>query len=223
MTFLFRDRIDAGRKLAAALDDMKDEDVVVYALPRGGVPVAAEVARARGWPLDLLLVRKIGAPGHAELALAAVVDGEQPDIAVNGDVAALYGLGDNDVKDMARPHLAEIERRRALYLGDRPPVRAAGRTALVVDDGIATGASVMAALKALARRHPARIVLAVPVAPPDTLARLRPLADGIVCLESPDRFYAVGAHYQSFAQVSDDEVVAIMQALASEPENGGTP
>lgn len=214
MTFLFQDRAEAGRKLAAALKTLEGQDVVVYALPRGGVPVAAEIARAHGWPLDLLLVRKIGAPGHDELALAAVVDGEAPDIAVNEDVAAMYGLEDADVREMARPHLAEIERRRTLYLEGRPPLAAAGRTALVVDDGIATGASVMAALKALARRGPARIVLAVPVAPADTLERLRPLADKIVCLEIPERFYAVGAHYHSFAQVDDAEVVDLMRSLA---------
>ncbi|MFP1631908.1 phosphoribosyltransferase [Zhengella sp. ZM62] len=221
MTFLFQDRAEAGGKLAAALKPLEGQDVVVYALPRGGVPVAAEIARAHGWPLDLLLVRKIGAPGHDELALAAVVDGEAPDIAINEDVAAMYGLGDADVRAMARPHLAEIERRRSLYLDGRPPLAAAGRTAIVVDDGIATGASIMAALKALARRKPARIILAVPVAPADTLERLRPLADEIVCLEVPERFYAVGAHYQSFAQVGDAEVVDLMRNLASDEGEAG--
>ncbi|MCB1424587.1 MAG: phosphoribosyltransferase [Brucellaceae bacterium] len=213
MAFVFEDRAEAGRKLVAALDGRDWGGAVVYALPRGGVPVAAEIARAFGLPLDLLLVRKIGAPGHPELALGAVVDGAAPDIAINEDVAASYGFDEADVREMAKAHLAEIERRHRLYLEGRPPIPATGRTAIVVDDGIATGASLMAALHALARRQPARIVLAIPVAPPETLARLRPLADEVVCLEAPAHFYAVGAHYRSFAQVDDDEVVSLLRAL----------
>ncbi|PHP66973.1 phosphoribosyltransferase [Zhengella mangrovi] len=217
MMAMFSDRIDAGRRLAAALGPREPAGTVIFALPRGGVPVAAEIASATGAPMDLLFVRKIGAPGHEELALGAVVDGEAPDIAINEDVARYYGLGRAEVEAMAKPHLAEIERRRHLYLGGRAPLSARGRTAVVVDDGIATGASMLAALRALKHRHPAAVVLAVPVAPPDTLEQLRPLADEVVCLEVPANFLAVGAHYEAFPQVGDDEVVEIMRRVAERP------
>jgi len=186
---------------------------VILALPRGGVPVAVEIARRSGVPLDLLLVRKIGAPGHEELAVGAVVDGAQPEVVVNQEIASHLGLTEADVRRMSAAGLAEIERRRAVYLGGRAPLAVAGKTAIVVDDGIATGASMRVALKALRRRIPARVVLAVPVAPADVIAALGDDADEIICLEIPPLFNAVGAHYRDFRQVDDAAVVAALQEL----------
>jgi len=168
----FANRADAGRALAARLGKLDPSQTVVLALPRGGVPVAAEIAHSAGVPLDLLLVRKIGAPGNEEFAIGAVVDGNNPEIVVNKDAAAHFGLTEADVREMGASGLREIERRRQLYLKGRSPLEVKGKTAIVVDDGIATGASIKAALRALARRDPARIILAVPVAPGDVLVEL---------------------------------------------------
>lgn len=200
----FTDRQDAARRLLAALPEL-GPDVVVEALPRGGVPLAAVVARALSAPLDLVLVRKIGVPGHEELAVAAVTDGAAP--VINRDVARQARLTEEDIDRLARPQQEEIVRRRALYLGGRAAVPVAGRTVLVVDDGIATGATMRAALKLLRAKGAARIVVAVPVAPREALAELRREADEVVCLTAPEPFYAVGQVYDDFAQVSDREVV----------------
>jgi putative phosphoribosyl transferase len=209
----FADRAEAGRSLAAALLALRlSPPVVVLALPRGGVPVAAPVARALHAPLDLLLVRKIGAPWQRELAVAAVVDGEPPDIVVDEQTLGYAGVDQRYVEAEAASALQEIRRRRGLYLGGRPAVAVEGATVVVVDDGIATGTSVRAALKALRRRRPARLVLAVPVAPRDTLAALRAEVDELVCLATPEPFHAVGAHYVDFHQVNDDEVLAALHA-----------
>ena len=162
---LFADRGSAGRQLAKRLRGLNLADPVVYALPRGGVPVAVEIAKALGAPLDLILVRKIGAPGQPELALGAVVDGEDAQTVVNEAVARMTGADAAYLDKVRDQELAEIERRRSLYLGDRAPVSAAGRTAIVVDDGLATGATAKAALRALKRRGAAMTVLAVPVGP----------------------------------------------------------
>jgi putative phosphoribosyl transferase len=164
----------------------------VLALVRGGLPVAFEVAKALAAPLDVVLVRKIGAPSQPELAVGAVVDGAQPEIVSNPEIMAMLGLSQGYVEAEAKRQLAEIERRRAAYLRGRPPVEVRGRTAIVVDDGIATGATTRAALHAVRRRQPSRLVLAVPVAPPDTLERLAADADEIVCLDRPEPFGAVG-------------------------------
>jgi putative phosphoribosyl transferase len=209
----FRDRSDAGRRLAAAVMGYKDQQPVVLALPRGGVPVAAEVAAALNAPLDLILVRKIGVPFQPELAMGAVVDGGAPLVVRNEDVISLAGIEDVDFNAVRDRELAEIERRRERYLGGRERVEVAGGTAIVVDDGIATGTTVRAALKALRRRHPARLVLAVPVAPSDTLAELRSEVDDVVCLAEPYPFHAIGLHYVDFHQVSDDEVLAALDAV----------
>jgi predicted phosphoribosyltransferase len=209
---MFRDRAQAGEALADALEDMDLADPVVLALPRGGLPVALPVAKRLGAPLDLLLVRKIGAPGHEELAVGAVVDGPMPETVFNADVLSMLGLGEADFAPTIAGKLAEIEARRALYLGDAPPVPVEGRTVIVVDDGIATGATVRAALRGLARRAPRTVVLAVPVAPADSLAALAPLVTRTVCLEQPEPFVAVGAHYMHFPQVEDGEVVAMLAA-----------
>ncbi len=209
---MFRDRIDAGRQLARALLAKTLPDPVVLALPRGGVPVAAEVARALKAPLDLLLVRKIGAPHQPELALAAVAEGGA--LAINEDVLEAVGASPAYVEQQARAQAQEIARRRSLYVGGRVPVPVAGRSAIVVDDGIATGATMRAALRLLRERAPARIVLAVPVAPPDTIESMRPLVDDLVCLDTPAYFHAVGAHYVDFDQVDDATVTRLLGATS---------
>lgn len=211
MSRVFRDRTEAGLALAAALVPRRFEKPVVLALPRGGVPVALEVARALAAPLDLILVRKIGHPEQPELALGAVVDGVHPELVLNPDVAARTA-GLEDYLSRARPAaLAEIERRRKAYLGQRAAVDVGGAVAIVVDDGIATGATVRVALKALRQRRPARIVLAVPLAPRETLEALRCEVDEIVCLDTPEPFFAVGQAYLDFRAVDDAEVVRLLR------------
>jgi predicted phosphoribosyltransferase len=209
---MFRDRTEAGEKLADALAEFSLADPVVLALPRGGVPVAVPVARRLNAPLDLLLVRKIGAPGHEELAVGAVVDGPVHEAVFNKPVLKMLGMTEADFASAIDHKLAEIEIRRAAYLGGAAPVPVEGRTAIVVDDGIATGATMKAALLGLRRRNPASVVLAVPVAPADTLAELEQLVDRVVCLDIPPDFYAVGAHYRDFPQVGDAEVIALLAA-----------
>ena len=211
----FDDRAAAGRALAARFAATRwPAPPLVLALPRGGVPVAAEVALALKAPLDLLLVRKIGAPLQPELAVAAVVDGASPEIVVDEETAALAGADRAYIEREAALELREIERRRRVYLGDRPPPVLTGRTVIVVDDGVATGTTVRAALKALRRQHPARIVLAFAVGPADTVAALRSEADEVICLMEPAEFHAVGLHYRDFHQVGDDEVLAALRAAA---------
>ena len=210
----FHDRRDAGQRLAAALAGYAGQNPIVLALPRGGVPVAAEIARSLGAPLDLVLVRKIGVPYQPELAMGAVVDGRRPLVVRNEDVIHAAGVTEASFAAVRDKELAEIQRRRQRYIGNRPHPDLAGRIAIIVDDGIATGATTRAALQAVRSQRPARIVLAVPVAPASTLADLRGEADEIVCLEKYEPFYAIGAYYTDFGQVSDDEVIA---ALAQSP------
>ncbi len=207
---MFTDRTDAGRRLAARLGHLAGADPVVLALPRGGVPVGFEVAKALRAPLDVLLVRKIGAPFQPELAAGAVVDGAEPVLVRNEEVIRAYGIDQDWIATEAARQLAEIERRRRLYCGDRPAPSLRGRTAILVDDGIATGTTVRAALQALAKLGPRRRVLAVPVAPPDTLARLAPEAEEIVVLEEPEWMAAVGQFYRDFTQTEDEEVVRLL-------------
>jgi predicted phosphoribosyltransferase len=206
----FIDRTDAGRQLAKALARYKAQRPLVLALPRGGVPVAAEVATALDAPLDLILVRKIGVPFQPELAMGAVVDGREPVIVRNEDVISLTGVSEQEFNATCDQQLAEIERRRKLYLGDRPHPQIAGRTVIVVDDGIATGATTRAALQATRMRKPSKLVLAIPVAPTATLKELRGEADDIVCLEDYEDFGAIGLFYSDFRQVSDTEVIEIL-------------
>jgi putative phosphoribosyl transferase len=207
---VFANRTQAGQALAQALLPLKLERPVVLALPRGGIPVALEVARALDAPMDLLLVRKIGVPWQRELAVAAVVDGTRPEIVVDEEVQRSTGVERSYIDAEAQRELQEIERRRRVYLQGRAPVEVTGCTAIVVDDGIATGTTVRAALKALRRREPAHLVLAVPVAPSDTVEALAQEVDRIVCLSQPDPFYAIGLHYQDFAQLDDREVLALL-------------
>jgi putative phosphoribosyl transferase len=189
----------------------------VLALPRGGVPVAAEIARALGAPLDLLLVRKIGAPSQPELAVAAVVEGTPPDVIVNEDTADLPGVDEAYIQSMLPAALREIERRRGIYLRGRPQHPVEGATVIVVDDGIATGTTMKAALQALRRRRPARLIVAVPVAPHQGIEALRDEVDEVVCLVEPRPFYAIGLHYLDFHQLGDAEVC---QALDAARANG---
>lgn len=206
----FKDRIEAGQRLAKALAFYKDKQPVVLALPRGGVPVAAEIADALAAPLDLVLVRKIGVPDQPELAMGAVVDGPAPMVVRNEHVIGLAGVSEYEFDKVRDRETAEIERRRKLYVGERPHPDVAGRTAIVVDDGIATGATTRAALRATRARKPARLVLAVPVAPTDTLTELRSEADEIICLEDYVDFGAIGLFYADFRQVSDTEVIDLL-------------
>lgn len=206
----FRDRHDAGRKLAAALAGFKGQDCVVLALPRGGVPIGAEIAESLGAPLDVLLVRKIGAPYQPELAIGAVVDGGNPIVVRNEELLRLTGTTDQTFDHICKRELAEIERRRRAYVQGRKALDPAGRIAIVVDDGIATGATMRAALRATRARKPSKLVLAVPVAAADTLADLGREADQTVCLATPDPFGAVGLFYSDFGQVSDDDVIALL-------------
>ncbi|WP_457798764.1 phosphoribosyltransferase [Methylocystis sp. S23] len=207
----FRDRAEAGKRLAEALRRLKGQDAVVFALPRGGVPVAAPVAESLRAPLDLVLVRKIGVPYQPELAMGAVADGGTPVVVRNDDVVALAGVSETRFERACAEQFAEIERRRRLYLGGRPRVAARGRVAIIVDDGVATGATTRAALQAVRAQAPARLILATPVAPSETLDMLRRDADEIVCLEAHDYFMGVGCYYEDFRQTEDEEVIALLE------------
>lgn len=205
------DRRDAGRRLAEAIAAVGLAAPVVLALPRGGVPVAYEIARRLNAPLDLLIARKIGAPGHEEYGIGAVIDGGAPQLVLDEDAASALGPDRDYLEREVARQLAEIERRRAAYhMGE--PVPLAGRHVILVDDGIATGGTIRVALKALASASARSITLAVPVAPASVLTGLRSLCDRIVCLASPEPFYAVGAHYRDFAQTGDDEVCGLLEA-----------
>lgn len=216
----FIDRADAGRRLAEALASYKDRKPVVLALPRGGVPVAAMVAEALHAPLDLLLVRKIGVPFQPELAMGAVVDGISPLTVRNEEVITIAGISEQEFAAARDQELVEIERRRKMYLGNRPHPELAAHTVIVVDDGIATGATTRAALQAVRLRKPSKLILAVPVAPTDTLKKLTGEADDLVCLEDYEEFGAIGFFYSDFRQVSDDEVIEL---LAKHPVTERTP
>ena len=206
----FKDRVEAGRRLALALRKFRGQEITVLALPRGGVPVAAEVAAALHAPLDLVLVRKIGVPMQPELAMGAVVDGADPHVVRNEDVIRLSDVSEGEFATIRDRELLEIERRRRTYLKDRDRADIAGRVVIVVDDGIATGATIRAALQSVRPRGPKRLVLAVPVAPTDTLGELREEADEIVCLEEYESFGAIGSYYRDFRQVDDQEVADIL-------------
>ncbi len=214
----FADRRAAGRALARVLAQKRLVSPVVLALPRGGVPVAAEIASALEAPLDIVIVRKIGVPSQPELAAAAVVDGGDPEIVTNDDVIELAGVTPADLDTGVKRELEEIERRRGAYLQGRARVPLEGRTVILVDDGIATGASVRAALKALRRKRPKALILAVPVAPAEAIEALEKEVDEIVCLWTPEPFFAIGIHYVDFHQVSDDEVVELLAGQADKGE-----
>ncbi|MGH9348514.1 MAG: phosphoribosyltransferase [Vicinamibacterales bacterium] len=220
MSNRFRDRREAGRLLAARLAAYAGRhDVLVLALPRGGVPVAYEVARALGAPLDVFLVRKLGVPGREELAMGAVASGGVR--VLNEDVVSALGISDRAIDEVAAAEQAELARRERLYRGTRPPPDAQGRTAILVDDGLATGASMLAAVQALRQQRPARIVVAVPTASPDTCEQVRAEVDQVECLFTPHPFRAVGLWYEDFSQTTDEEVRDLLARAAV--NEGGTP
>jgi predicted phosphoribosyltransferase len=214
---MFRDRREAGQLLATALSRYAGRpDVVVLALPRGGVPVAYEVAQALGAPLDVFVVRKLGVPGHEELAMGAVAT---PGVRVlNEEVVRGLGIPARMIEAVAAREQAELARRERLYRGDRPAVDVHGRTVILVDDGLATGASIHAAIQALRQRQPARIVVAVPIAAPDRCEALKDQVDDVVCAVTPEPFHAVGLWYDDFSQTTDDEVRELLARSAERPE-----
>lgn len=211
---MFANRAEAGRKLAERLDSYLTRDPAVLALPRGGVPVGFEIAKRLRAPLDLVLVRKIGAPDQPELALGAIADGPSPEVVLNEGLLPYVMLPEDYLRRQERLKLDEIERRRAALLGGRQPLELGGRTAIVVDDGIATGATMRAALRSVRKRGARGVVLAVPVAPRDTVESLRGEVDDLVCLRIPSPFYAIGAFYSDFAQLSDEEVARLLKDAA---------
>ena len=206
----FSNRTEAGRKLAEALAFYKEQHPVILALPRGGAPVAAEIATALEAPLDLMLVRKIGVPFQPELAMGAVVDGQEPLVVGNEQVIRMAEINESEFDAIRDRELEEIERRRKLYLGSRPHPELKGQTVIIVDDGIATGATIRVALRAIRMRKPRKLILAVPVAPTQSLDELRTEADEIVCLEDYEDFGAIGLYYSDFRQISDAEVIKLL-------------
>jgi predicted phosphoribosyltransferase len=210
---MFRDRSDAGQRLGAQLEDYAHRpDVVVLGLPRGGVPVAFEVARLLEVPLDVFMVRKLGVPGHEELALGAIASGGVR--VLNEDIVDTLGLSEREIAGIEELERAELERRERQYRGDRPRLDVRGQVVILVDDGLATGASMRAAVTALRRLSPARIVVAVPVADPSTCDALQSDADAVVCTVTPQPFMAVGLWYEDFSQTTDEEVRALLHRAA---------
>jgi putative phosphoribosyl transferase len=212
MDLAFVDRAAAGRRLAAALAQYRGTDSLILALPRGGVVVGHAVARALGLPLDVLITRKIGAPFNPEYAIGAV--SEEGDVQLNHREVADLGITSAYINQEVTRQRAEIQRQALLYRGRRPPVLVRGKTVILVDDGIATGFTMFASVKTLRSRDPAAIVVAVPVSPPSTADALAREADRVVCLLTPDPFYAVGNWYQDFDQVTDEEVRSLLQTAA---------
>ena len=207
----FRDRTDAGRHLAEKLAAYANRsDVLVLALPRGGVPVGFEVARALGAPLAVFLVRKLGVPGYEELAMGAVATGGIR--VLNDEIVRGLGISEHQIDAVVARELQEVARRERLYQGDRPPPDVAGRTIILVDDGLATGATMRAAVAALRQQRPARIVIAVPTASPDTSEALKAEADDVICTITPEPFFAVGHWYDDFTQTTDEEVRGLLCA-----------
>jgi putative phosphoribosyl transferase len=203
----FEDRAEAGRELARALERLGDQDVVVLAIPRGGVEVGAEISRAHAWPLDLVIPRKVGAPGNPELGLGAVAPGVR---VLDERMLRTLGVSREYLDREIAEQEEEIRRRAEAYRQGRPPVELRDRVAVVVDDGVATGGTAAAALRRARSQRAARVVLAVPVAPAEAVRRLAEECDEVVCLDTPEPFMAVGQWYRSFPQTSDDQVVALL-------------
>jgi putative phosphoribosyl transferase len=223
----FKDRMHAGKLLAKQLEGYRhDPDAIVLALPRGGVPVGYAVAKELGVPLDVMLVRKLGVPGHEELAMGAVASGGQ--LVLAPDVVQTLGIPDQTIEAAARREMAEIERREQLFRPGLPPLQLQGRTVILVDDGLATGSTMLAAVHAARAQNPARVVVAVPVGAPDTCRKLTSEADEVICLSTPEPFYAVGLWYENFTQTTDEEVIQLLEkarqelALQSGPTAGSS-
>ncbi len=215
---IFENRSDAGRRLGEALRSYQGRsDVLVLALPRGGVPVGFEVAHALGAPLDVFVVRKLGTPGQEELALGAVASGGT--MVLNEDVVNTLGIPRSVIDDIARRELLEVRRREHEFRGNRPPLDVSVKTVILVDDGLATGSTMRAAVEALKVREPSRIIVAVPVAAAATCNRLRPEVDELVCLHAPEHFYAVGEWYRDFSQTGDEEVKELLDRAVSVQEH----
>jgi len=219
----FKDRADAGRRLAQALAHYKSERPMILALPRGGVPVAAEVASALDASLDIILVRKIGAAMQPELALGAVVDGGEPVVVRNPNVIESTATNEEEFEVLCKRELEEIERRRARFVGKRTPLNPEGRVVIVIDDGIATGATMRAALQATRARKPKKLVLAVPVAPVNSLRTLRGEADEVVCLTDMGPFGGVGHFYDDFRQLTDSDVIETLTRFLPSGPKGAHP
>jgi predicted phosphoribosyltransferase len=218
----FRDRSEAGRLLASKLAAYGNHpDVLVLALPRGGVPVAYEVARALGAPLDVFLVRNLGVPGHEELAMGAVATGGVR--VLNDQVVRALRIPDYVIDAVTAQEQQELTRRERLYRGGRPPPDVRGRTVILVDDGLATGATMHAAIKALRQLQPARLVVAVPTAAPETCEALRAEVDEVICAITPEPFYAVGLWYEDFSQTTDEEVRDLLARRQHPEERQATP
>ena len=206
----FRNRFEAGRSLAAALQHYAGRpNLLVLALPRGGVPVGYEVARALHAPLDLMLVRKLGVPGHEELAMGAIASGGIR--VISDDVVSALGIPDRAIAAIAAHEEHELERRAHAYRGQRPPPDVRGKTVILVDDGLATGSTMRAAVAALQAQKPERLVVAVPVAAPETCEALSKEVDEVVCALAPEPFFAVGNWYEDFSQTSDEEVRTLLR------------
>ena len=213
----FFDRRDAGRALASRLAKYAGrDDVMVLALPRGGVPVAYEVASALGAPMDVFLVRKLGTPGHRELAMGAIASGGVR--VLNDDVVRWYGIPDAAIDSVAREEEHELERRARAYRGDRPVHDLANRTVILVDDGLATGSTMRAAAQAMRAHRPSRVVIAVPVGARQTCTELADVADEVICARVPEPFSAVGQWYVNFDQTDDDEVRDLLQKSTPTPQ-----
>jgi predicted phosphoribosyltransferase len=211
----FTNRIDAGSQLGLVLSEYADRaDTLVLGLPRGGVPVAFEVARALNAPLDVFIVRKLGVPGHEEVAMGAIATGGA--ILIDDTVVRELRIRDSQIDAVIEAEQRELERRERQFRGDRPPPDIAGRTVIIVDDGLATGASMRVAVAALRQEHPGRIVVAVPIAPPDTCVALSREADDVVCAVTPEPFYAVGLWYEDFNQTTDEEVHDLLERARHE-------
>ncbi|RST87920.1 phosphoribosyltransferase [Aquibium carbonis] len=211
---MYKDRAEAGRLLAARIAELGLHDPVVLALPRGGVPVADPIAAALDAPLDLVVVRKVGAPGNPELAVAAIVDGNPPDVVLNREMVEAYDLSEEDVDERVKRERPELERRASAYRGRRKALSVTGKTAILVDDGAATGTTMKVAIRAMRRRSPHAVVVALPVAPPETVKELRLEADLVICLTEPAQFRALSLHYRDFHQLTDEEVTQALHAAA---------
>jgi predicted phosphoribosyltransferase len=208
---MFENRADAGRQLLESLHGFRGPDTLVLALPRGGVVVGREIADGLDAQMDVLIVRKLGAPGQPELAVGALVYGNQPQVVFNEKILNAMGIDRDYLKQEYEEQLAEAKRRDERYRGGKSPPKIRGRTVILVDDGIATGATVKAALRGLKLQKPKRLVLAVPVAPPETLLKLQADVDEVICLRTPPDFQAVGQFYKDFHPVSDEEVVELLK------------